>query len=178
MSCRSKANKGCVRQQKGATGVGFDQVFHAWKKHSARIATLECVTQLAQSDGEDQSDKDYIVERFNEEGAFCVCEQMDAFTFGGPVRRSRLWWGVLRGVDESDYDEATVFFKSILSAFRVADPSDPPDSASMRGLVATADSELITMAQAIGMPLLRELGAREPRNIVDGAKLEYKVDHK
>ena len=122
------------------------------------------------------SDAQYIVEKFKAEGALCFSEVLNAEEFMSPVPRVRLWWAVMRSIPPEDHEAATVFFKSILGAFKCTDAlkfTFPLDRFIVRSLAT-----LQKIAAQCHLPLHSKFGIREPKTYTSDDKLEYKVAHK
>ena len=94
-SRKGHEGKGCVQRAEGETGAGFGEVKKFIISTKPRLVILENVIGLmeqpSESDAEDVSDADFILQELWKGGYWCHWFRFDAHNYGSPAVRERIY---------------------------------------------------------------------------------------
>jgi hypothetical protein len=158
LSMKAKQNLNCVQEERSATGTAAGSVLRIAYRHWPDMLTFECVTQLFQQSGDNNtSDAQYIVDDLRSKGFWAFADTLDARHFGARAPRARAWWAAARHLKGTN-DEITHFFLKVLNAFKVPRPVH-----TIQQLLILDDDERQKVLDDLHMPRLAGTGLRLPK---------------
>lgn len=170
LSSKSSQNANCVQMEQEATGRGFRDLCAAVAKHWPVAIVLECVVQLSQKVGSQQSDAEWMCQKLRSMGYWCHTDSVQASEWGAPGPRERQYWCALRTVG-GNHQDISHYFNTVLTSFKQPCPMWPLES-----YFTLDDTKRAEEADKVGLTLHNAFGPRASKTLKES--LNWKAEHK